>query len=70
MSVRFRATIEGVVEGGRGIGAELMKDPVVLIRIQTAVGLETVPGTPNVCNLLSIESKAAVVLSAGRRNRI
>ena len=36
------------MEGGRGIGAELMTDPVVLGRIQTAVGLEIVPGTPNV----------------------
>lgn len=48
MSVRYRATIAGVVEGGRGIGAELMTDPVVLGGIQTAVGLEIVPGTLNV----------------------
>jgi hypothetical protein len=44
MSVRFLATIEGVVEDGRGIGAEVMKDPVVLFRIQTAVDQEIVRG--------------------------
>ncbi|MDP3984203.1 MAG: DUF120 domain-containing protein [Acidimicrobiia bacterium] len=36
------------MEGGCGIGAELMTDPVVLGRIQTAVDQEIVPSTLNV----------------------
>lgn len=40
--------LSGVVRAGRGLGAPLMADPIVLERLQQLAGIRLVPGTLNV----------------------
>jgi CTP-dependent riboflavin kinase len=43
-----KSELRGFVQAGRGQGAALMADPIILKRLQEVAGLQLVPGTLNV----------------------